>query len=732
MSMNRSAQIANIIEKRQPLANKIEEVKVNLNSLSSRLSYLEDYRQQLLSKVDEPTITGRLKEIDFSKIQQNIASELQVLDKLKTRFSRDTLNIGVIGRARQGKSRLLQSLTGLTAAEIPDGSGQHCTGVRSTIHHNPNVETYGEVLFYTERTFMEEVIAPYYEQLKLGTQPINIDDFARKDLPSLPNDLKGAEVNAKYEHLRQYHKNVDRYRLLLQTPSPRQIEKEEIREYVAQDNLQGERIYFNYLAVREVRIICNFPKDDLGKIALVDMPGLGDTGIGDEKRMVKTIGEDIDAVLFVRMPKSTGDFWGDVDVQLYDTAYRALNDLPLPLWSFMILNKLSDESNLKLCEQLKTDITNKHINVADCVIANCAEAQDANDKVLDPILNYLANKITDLDRQYASACQDRLKQLQTSVVAELKKSRNALGQAQESVEMGEFLRLFKRLWTNLTSGLEKLLKKLSNQINEQDRDFKKSVDEAIQKCYNDTKIPSSLEEIDERRNSRGSFDSAYSDYLNEIRAHLSQHFLSLDDGLKSSLDRVKSLVVEVLTEPEKVNLGGITEAKGSNFLGAMAKLLPDEILEGQASRLKFGFQMLSEFQLSYRGTIQHRIRQCLDGLTPDRTTLKLSKSPNSQQIKSNLEALHAEAVFQCETALEEFLSEPSQAAFAIVEEFLDRVLRAEEVEDEWQTFLYQERSLIWPEKFELLGERSRLRQEWLDAVEKATKANQQELVSLFK
>ncbi|MBN3878086.1 hypothetical protein [Nostoc sp. JL23] len=727
--MNRTAQIANIIEKRQPLANKIEEVKVNLNSLYSELSYLEDYCQQLLDRVDEPSITGRLKEIDFPKIQQNIVSELQALGKLKTRFSRDTLNIGVIGRARQGKSRLLQSLTGLTAAEIPDGSGQHCTGVRSTIHHNPNIETYGEVLFYTDWTFMDEVIAPYYEQLKLGTKPINIDDFARKELPSLPNDLKGAEVNAKYEHLRRYHENVDQYRLLLQTSSPRLIKKEEIREYVAQDNLQGERIYFNYLAVQEVKIICNFPKDDVGKIALVDMPGLGDTGIGDEKKMVKTIGEDVDAVLFVRMPKNTGDFWGDVDVQLYDTAYRALNDLPLPLWSFMVLNKLRDESNLKLCEQLKTDISNKHINVADCVIANCAEAQEANTEVLDPILNYLANKITDLDQQYASACQDRLKQLQTSVVAELDKSRNALGQAKQSAETGKFEELFDQLWKDLTSCLEELLEKLSTQINEHDQDFKKSVEMAIQTCENDTGIPSSLEEIEKRRNSEGSYEIAYNKYLNEIRAHLSQHFLSLDDGLKNSLDQVKYQVAEVLIQ--QAHLGGITKVKGSDFLGAIAKLLPDEILEGQASRLKFGFQILSEFQLSYRGTIQHRIRQCLDGLTPDKASLKLSKSPNSQQIKSNLQALHGEAVFQCKTALEEFLCEPSQAAFAIVEEFLDRVLRAEKVKTEWRIFLTEERSSIWSEEFELLGERSRLRQEWLDAVEKATKANQQDFIQFF-
>jgi len=724
--MNKTAQIANIIEKRQPLVEKISEVNKNLNSLTLTLSAIDAYREQLLEKVDDPIIIERLQEIDFSKIYLNIKSELFTLDKLKIRFSRRTLNIGVIGRARQGKSRLLQSLTGLTKDEIPDGSGQHCTGVRSTIQHHSDMETYGEVWFHTERTFIDEIIAPYYEHLKLGIKPISLGDFASKPLPALTSEVKGAENNAKYEYLRKYYEYLDKFSHLLQTSSPRRIKKEEIREYVAQDNSQGERIYFNYLAVREVKISCKFPQEDVGKIALVDLPGLGDTGIGDDTRMVKTIGEDVDAVLFVRMPKSNGDFWGDVDVQLYDTAYGALNDLPLPLWSFMVLNELDNPSNSQLCELLKNDIKNKHIDVAKCVIANCAKPEEANSKVLEPILDYLTDKITDLDQQYASSCQERLLQIQTAILLELDKAKKALGEPKQFAESGKFEELFEELWKELSSGLEKLLKELSKQIDNQDIDFKTSVDEAIQKCKNDTKIPTSLKEIEKSRDGEGSYENAYNNYLNEIRAHLTQHFLSLDDGLKKSLERVKSQVTNVLINEGK--LGGITEARGSNFLKAIAQILPDEILERQASRLKFGFEILSNFDLSYRGMIQHRIRKCLDGLTPDKTNLKLSKSPNAEQISKNLPVLHGEAIFQCQTALEELLTEPSQAAFAIVEEFLDRVLRAEKVQTEWRIFLRQERSAIWPSEFELLGERSRLRQEWLNTVEQAIKANQQEFL----
>lgn len=59
--------------------------------------------------------------------------------------------------------------------------------------------------------------------------------------------------------------------------------------------------------------------------------------------------------------------------------------------------------------------------------------------------------------------------------------------------------------------------------------------------------------------------------------------------------------------------------------------------------------------------------------------LRLS-TPTAQQVLTHLKTAHAEAVYKCETALEDLLCEPSQAAFAIAEEFLDRILRAAGVE----------------------------------------------------
>ncbi len=109
---------------------------------------------------------------------------------------------------------------------------------------------------------------------------------------------------------------------------------------------------------------------------------------------------------------------------------------------------------------------------------------------------------------------------------------------------------------------------------------------------------------------------------------------------------------------------------------------------------------------------------------PDTKHLPLSKSPSAQEVLSCLTSLQAEAVYQCRTALNDLLDEPSQAAFAIVEEFADRIMRAEGTQDEWRNFLTSVRAEVWPDQFGQLEERSRTYREWLEAVENATAANQ--------
>lgn len=588
MNTNKIGCITTIIEKRRPLAAKIAVVEADLKSLDSALRHLEEHRNQLLVRVDDPNVSARLREIDLAPLQLSINTELEALFKLKERFYRQTLNIGVVGRARQGKSRLLQSLTGLT--------------------------------------------------------------------------------------------------------------------------------------------VCKFPNPDIAQIAFVDMSGLGDTGFGDEQHLIKTL--DVDAMLFVRMPKSSGDYWEDVDVRLYDMVRAAQVNLPINLLSFMILNRTESNSrfgdNLKNCQDLAADIGSKNINVVECITANCASTQEAS-KVLDRVIDYLAAKITDLDYKYAFLCKERLIILQNQVNAKLEKVSKALDQVTHDTHgLTLFEIKFKDFWRDLTNGLEKLLCELRKKREKVDIDFKKQVEAVLQACRSNTGIPS-IEEIEQRNYIEKGYGIVYEKYLNEIRAHLSQHLLSLNYGLKRSLDRVKSLVAAVLIE--KGLLGRLTEASSTEFIKALAVQIPDELMPGIPSKLKYGFQILASFELSYRGLVQHRIRQQLDELTPNEPAmLKLSTSPSAQQVLINLKIAHAETVCKCENALKDFLCEPSQAAFAIVEEFLDCILRTADVESEWRIFLQSVRSQVWQE---FPGDYTELQREWLNSVKQATAANQSELMQFL-
>jgi hypothetical protein len=340
------------------------------------------------------------------------------------------------------------------------------------------------------------------------------------------------------------------------------------------------------------------------------------------------------------------------------------------------------------------------------------------------VLDYLMQNITALDRDYVLSCENRLNGLHGTIKVELEKAKKALGHGRQRDNWFPiFNKLFNKLWSDLTVGLEELLRSLRAQRDAEDPDFENQVKTALQKCCQDTGIPS-IQDIEIRRDSEGSYDIAYNKYLHEIRAHLSQHFLSLDNGLKQSLEKLKSQVVDRLVE--NGGLQDLTEIRGAEFLYTIEDLIPENL-----GKLKLGFHILSTFELSYRGLIQHRIRQHLDRLTPDETPLHLSKTPSAKEILLSLENLHAEAVYECELALGELLREPSQAAYAIVEEFVDRVLRAKGVKDDWQIFLEEIRSEVWSSEFKNLEENSQLRREWLNSVEIAFSANQLDLLKFL-
>ncbi len=394
---SRADRVASIIERRSSyLPAKMEMVERELQARSSALYSLKSQRDALLEEPLDPKVVDHLKAIEFGDLQDRIQEERQVLSKLRSRFSRQTLNIGVVGRTGQGKSTLLKSLSCLTDREIPAYEGAACTAVRSLVtNREGSVEV--KVVFHSEKTFREEVIHPYYQEFQLGSLPQNLDEFEHDILPvEVPGGATvsggsaepgGATAQSIYKRLRDdYHPNLPHYRHLLSLESDlqeRSIPVDEVPSYVSHQerNKRGELTSFNHLAVREVKIFCPFGNTDVGKVALVDIPGLGDSKLGDEEIMLETLGKTVDVVMFLVRPDRMRYLWSELETKLYDTAAKALNNLSGR--AFMVLNSLSTD-NLKACEALKETLTMK---VVSCQIADCSNPEDAN-RVFDEVLNY--------------------------------------------------------------------------------------------------------------------------------------------------------------------------------------------------------------------------------------------------------------------------------------------------------------------------------------------------------
>jgi energy-coupling factor transporter ATP-binding protein EcfA2 len=732
---DRATQIAKIINQRQGMIKDIEPVEENLKNLILAMRKLEDKRQKIIPQVRESGVPSSLETIEFSASILALKSEYDKLKNLKTRFSNSTLNIGVVGRMGQGKSTLLQSLTGLPDDIIPARQGKACTAARSTIYHRPEGEIEARVAFHTEESFLEEIILPYFEKLNLNPKPSTINDFENLSLTSSINiNADRATDTTIYERLyKDYYLGLGSYRKLLDR-LPETVKREKIQKYVSQNrDEQNNLIDYEHLAVRHVEIFCGFPKADIGRIALVDVPGLGDFKLGDEKLMLETLGKEVDVVLFVSKPGNDRYGWETQDTDLYDNAATALNDLADR--AFMVLNLHDSGQNLRGCESQKADVDNRSVRMGlakPCIIANCA-SDNANNEVLEPVLKYLETEITELDKKYASSCQKRLIKLHKQIKHELKKASEVMQQFAN--EKKKFREHFtgkngdSGLWKEIQNGLGKLLDRLRQERETEDTEFKKRVEETLTKCKSDTGILS-VQEIESQRYAPGREAALYLRYLEEVRAHLSRHFLSLDGDLQQSLEAVKSEVKKVLAEEGK--LKNLSDTEGSTFFMEIATELPDL----SESNLRLGFKTLGEFNLSFSGKIQRLIRPHLEVIVPKiNTTLtsleetvtseaqKIHNQSEAQKIHNQLKHIHAQVINACEKELMKLSSEPNQIAYYMVEDFLDRVLYARGVQNEWDDFIWENRQKVWSE-FKLLGERVQVKQEWDSLVNQAEKANE--------
>jgi hypothetical protein len=269
-------------------------------ALDLALMELCDYSATLREIVE---LLGRHR---VSGVRPAITTVIEQLQRVEVRVSRNTLNIGVGGSVQAGKSTLLQSICGLDDTWLPTGSGIPVTAVRSLIYHTPGRRR-AIVELHTFATFRSTHQQPRHAELGLTPAPRDVTQFRTwrypkpdgSDVKSRPTRVL-TELREMQESLPYYEGLLDRHGRILELSGD---ELDRLRHYVAyptNDERTAGASKCRYLAVRDTRIECAFPRDGMDALGACDLPGLGEIAVAADRHHVAGLQYEVDFVLVVK------------------------------------------------------------------------------------------------------------------------------------------------------------------------------------------------------------------------------------------------------------------------------------------------------------------------------------------------------------------------------------------------------------------------------------------------
>jgi hypothetical protein len=745
---------------------------MNSDGLSSRLSQIIEARQKLLPAVEARLEAWRgvdeaLGELDAALVTlaaaapadladlpiqfrrlglpQVVQETLRRLRILAARFGRESLNLGVSGQARVGKSTLLQAITGLDDEQVPTGQGHPVTAVRSQIFHSAN-QARGLITLHGFTSFRDEVLGAYHDELGLTERPRTVEQFGHWPYPdAMPDegDQPDAVLSRRglLQRLRGMQEGLDVYGSAL-TGEVREVALDDLRPYLAYPEGDAATPPGLYLAVRQAHIECPFPLADVERLSLLDLPGLGELAAGAERRHVEGLQNDVDVVLLVMRPQATSAFVDDKTYKTLDRLHEASEAFSKKEdFVFLVVNDGDVEA--PLVEALIGDIeerltSRKGAGNYAVLRANAKNPDEVHRQIMAPVLAHLAERLPQMDREVmAHALErgghpERIKQAISEIRADL------LGRLPELVAVDDELdRRTEELRKDISDALTLLLEQLFQAARNEDgdEDFVQAVERAAteSESWIDHGFGKGTENWirDASRTIRlykgsGGF---VADEFNRIRVEISQQFGKLDDFFARRLAEMHERIGSILTE----SLGqGLVGTGGSVALRRLISHLTEAGTES-CPALARSLGELLDVRLDYRTQLHPRLRRCLDGLVaqyrdPRTGQVKpavTADAEGAEDLYRQMRLLAIQAVYQIKKELHRDAAFPSMVIHAAAEQFDDAFLRGGQAKPEFKRLTRAYRDDIWPGAFEGLDAHNarvgRVRQ-WLNTVEQRVSA----------
>lgn len=725
-----------IIQRRNEKVEVIRKQNEYIEEICSGLDKLQKLKDKMLNN-DKLKLSNEsmecIQQIDLHSFQLKHAKLREAFRNIDERFSRKTINIAVIGGARQGKSKLLQTISGLSNEVIPAFDTSDCTGATSMIKNVKGGTLRADITFKQE-VDMIQCVQRYLDEI-IGKDEKRISSFqeiARLDIDEIKGKIASDAQTARLEHLEKYIKYFNEW-------SPyvgRHVsvtEPEEIKTFVAQHNGKSEKSpdredYYKYLAVEKAEISCEFNYADAGKIVLQDTIGLGDTSLGIEKAMLDTVAKDSDAAIIIKRPEvGTGKFDND-DYKLYDKLEENFKGRNMDKWLFWLINETDGDTiygnNHDRCEAVEAKIR-KFAGLAGHDIVNVSDTEKVNNQFLHMVLSILTANIDVIDRGLVTD----LNKMAASLYNEYENIQKVIqgiltSEVKNIINVTEFVN--KRWYGFYKQKLMRKLREYKEGWEEKSGQVCKEFKECIENILDNARkrIPD-VHELEWELGAGGDHGvtEVYKYHLDKMRTDFTEKFLNIDEEIfDKMINGIKEDVVNIFAEDDGGRMKYIVPVD-ENLPKAewLSYAAIDQIFAKDTySQFKTAFNILANFKLTVRGFLMHKVRLCVRRLELGN---KMEFSDNgkctehAKEVKWHLDKKIKETCDELREKLSDMYIDPNGIFSSVIKEFYDRLSFSSAMgrigaEDLWKSLYYDNCPYVWGEEFNDVNEISDIYSEW--------------------
>lgn len=743
-----------IIEKRQEKLPVLEGKMTMLQNLEEAIASFNYFKSEIVDSSGNAVVGGKYDAIIAKNPEivyslNNISTEfcqLAINESKKTlgdairRFGRDRINISVVGKARIGKSRFLQSITNLNDKVIPAFSDSDCTGAISVIQNTPGTKLRAELTFRSEtemikrvQDYLDKIISD--ENKKMIVRTLNdIHDLKIKDVKERISD--GDTNSILLPYLEKIVDNFEEWVSCVREKETVLYDEDVIQTYVAQNNGKkkddpARKNYYKYLAVKTCNIYCTFDYQEAGKITLLDTIGVSDNALGIDDEMMKAI-NDSDATVFMLLPYNLegGGIPNEI-VAIYNRIRKEFTNKNLGKWLFWLINYAQNyktPNDIEYCKgALGTLENNTSWYGAMKKIIDVSDSKQVREEFLIPLLNSLLDNLDETDSLYLNDAQKSLEKVKQEYLSLCHCVQKVMQSEVAELSNNDIMNLIKTHSETIPMDIFELA--VGEMLQKRDLPcdaLKKDMEKIVASMKNSDLIPDKETIVRDLKYNQRQAESVLNNYCNHLRNELTKKITDVDLSLSRVVCDLKNKVTSVLVSEESGKLGRIKQPNEEKELYEwLYDFCEDNLNEAKYPNLHYAFNNLYNFDFSVKGFLTYEVRACLDELDSAISGTAQCYLPGgtaepelADWVIYALKVKLKKVAELLERRMRELITRPNRAFFAAVREFSDQIRYAKGVKTEWESLLGEERRSMWNEEINKINADKETFKEWQSVLDR--------------